>query len=73
MSIQALAAAVKRGAARARSADVHDLPAIVHQLLALAGPSCRDIALSVRRYKITNLLCHSFLFTNLSENFEYNI
>jgi len=48
MSVQALTAAVKRGAARARSADVLDLPAIVHQLLALAGPSFRDIALSVR-------------------------
>ncbi|KAL4531553.1 hypothetical protein Ndes2437A_g08876 [Nannochloris sp. 'desiccata'] len=46
MSVQALTAAVKRGAARARNADVLDLPAIVHQLLAVAGPSCRDIALS---------------------------
>lgn len=47
MSVQALTAAVKRGATRARSADVFDLPAIVHQLLALAGSSCRDIALLV--------------------------
>jgi hypothetical protein len=54
MSVSALTAAVKRGAARARSADVHDLPAIVHQLLALAGPSCRDIALSVRFLSFLN-------------------
>jgi hypothetical protein len=47
MSVAALTAAVKRGASRARSADAHDLPAIVHQLLALAGSSCQDIALSV--------------------------
>ena len=51
MSVQALTSAVKRGAARARTADVLDLPAIVHQLLALAGPSCRDVALSVRKLK----------------------
>ena len=47
MSEQALVAAVRRGAARARSADLLDLPAIVHQLLVLAGPTCRDVALTV--------------------------
>lgn len=46
MSQAALAAAVRRGAARARAADLPDLPAIVHQLLALAGPAARDVALA---------------------------
>ena len=57
MSEQALAAAVRRGAARARSADLMELSAIVHQLLALAGPTCRDVALTVRALVLANSGC----------------
>jgi len=47
MPIEALAEAVHRGAAMARFANHQDLPAIVHQLLVLAGSPCRDLALTV--------------------------
>lgn len=45
---ETLVQAVQKGVARARQADVHDLPCIVHQLLLLAGRGCRDAVLLVR-------------------------
>ena len=66
MSVQAREAAVRRGAARARTADVVDLPAIVHQLLTLAGTACRDLALLVRFLIFLSVVF--YYYTVLSNN-----
>ncbi|GAB4818334.1 hypothetical protein N2152v2_005380 [Parachlorella kessleri] len=42
---ETLQAAVQKAVARAKLADVHDLPAVVHQLLMLAAKGCRDTVL----------------------------
>ena len=52
---ESLAKAVQRGATRARTADPQDLPAVVHQLLVLAGPVCRDLALTVSCGSVVSL------------------
>lgn len=44
---ETLLEAVQRCVARAKLADAHDLPAIVHQLLMLSAKGCRDTALLV--------------------------